>query len=135
MLSNRDEINKFYKGPLTEVSCKVWFHLAKRFQRRRFLKTLPIIIKNCPWRLCFFSDQNGKNKLSKGPPIDTSCRVWFHLAKRFQRRRFFKNQVIRIKNCPWGPCFFPDRNGKNKLYIGPLIDDCCKVWFHLVKRF
>jgi len=26
------------------------------------------------------------------------------LAKRFQRRRFFRNQPIRNKNCLWWPC-------------------------------
>ena len=30
--------------------------------------------------------------------------VSIHLAKRFQRRRFFRNQPIRNKNCLWQPC-------------------------------
>ena len=45
-LSNLDEINKLHKRPPIDASCKVWFHLAKRFQRRRFLKIQPIRIKN-----------------------------------------------------------------------------------------
>ena len=28
-------------------------------------------------------------KLYRGPYIDDSCQVWLHLAKQFQRRRFF----------------------------------------------
>ena len=134
-LSDRDEMNKLYKGPPIDASCKVWFHLAKRFQRRRFLKTQPIRIKNCLWRPCFLSDRDEMNKLYKGPPIDASCKVWFHLAKRFQRRRFLKTQPIRIKNCLWRPCFLSDRDEMNKLYKGPPIDASCKVWFHLAKRF
>ena len=31
-------------------------------------------------------------------------------ANRFQRRRFFRNQPIRNKNCLWRPCFLTDRN-------------------------
>jgi hypothetical protein len=34
----------------------------------------------------------------------------FHLAKRFQRRRFFRNHPIRNENCLWWPCLFTDRN-------------------------
>jgi hypothetical protein len=32
------------------------------------------------------------------------------LAKRFQRRRFFRNQPIRNKNCLWWPWLLTDRN-------------------------
>ena len=135
LLSDRDEMNKLYKGPPIDASCKVWFHLAKRFQRRRFLKTQPIGIKNCPWRPCLLSDRDEMNKLYKGPPIDAFCKVWFHLAKRFQRRRFLKIQPIRIKNYPWQPCLSSDRDEMNKLYKGPPIDASYKVWFHLAKRF
>jgi hypothetical protein len=35
---NRDEINKLYRGSSIDVSFQVLVHLAKRFQRRRFLK-------------------------------------------------------------------------------------------------
>jgi hypothetical protein len=28
-------------------------------------------------------------KLYRGPYIDAFCQVWLHLAKQFQRRRFF----------------------------------------------
>jgi hypothetical protein len=33
--------------------------------------------------------QNEMKKLYRGPYIDASCQVWLHLAKQFQRRRFF----------------------------------------------
>jgi hypothetical protein len=32
------------------------------------------------------------------------------LGKRFQRRRFFRNQPIRNKNGLWWPCLLTDRN-------------------------
>jgi len=44
------------------------------------------------------------NNLYRGLSIDASYQVSVHLAKRFQRRRFFSNQPIRNKNCRWWPC-------------------------------
>jgi hypothetical protein len=37
-------------------------------------------------------------KLNKEPSIGASHQVSVHLAKQFQRRRFFRNQPIRNKN-------------------------------------
>ena len=42
-----------------------------------------------------------------------SYQVSVHLAKRFQRRRFFRNQPIRNKNCLWRPCLLI-RSGQNE---------------------
>ena len=99
------------------------------------MKTQPIRIQNCPWRPYFLSDWDEMKKIYKGPPIDASCIVWFHLAKWFQRRRLLKIQSIKINNCPWQPCYFSDRDEMNKLYKGPPIDASCIVWFHLDKWF
>ena len=103
-----------------DASCQVWFHLAKLCQRRRFLKTKPIRIKNCPWRPCLFSDQDEMNKFDRWPPIDTSCQVWFHLVKWLQRRRFLKTQPIRIKNFPWRPCLLSDQDEMKKRHLKDL---------------
>jgi hypothetical protein len=35
---DRDEISNLYRGPSIDASYQVSVHLAKRFQRRRFLK-------------------------------------------------------------------------------------------------
>ena len=40
------------------------------------------------------------------------------MAKRFQRRRFFRNQPIRDKNCLWRPCLLTDRDEISNLYRG-----------------
>jgi hypothetical protein len=50
------------------------------------------------------------SNLYRGPLIDASYQVSVHLAKRFQRRRFFRNQPIRNKNCLWWPCLLTDRD-------------------------
>ena len=44
------------------------------------------------------------SNLYRGTSKDASYQVLIHLAKRFQRRRFFRNQPIRNKNCLWRPC-------------------------------
>ena len=49
----------------------------------------PIRNKNCPWRPYLSTDQDEMRKLYTGPLIDASCQISVHLAKRFQRRRFF----------------------------------------------
>ena len=38
LLTNRDEMSNLYRGPSIDASYQVSVHLAKRFQRRRFLK-------------------------------------------------------------------------------------------------
>jgi hypothetical protein len=54
-------------------------------------------------------DRDEMSNLYRGPPIDASYQVSVHLAKRFQRRRFFRNQPIIKKNCLWWPCLLMDR--------------------------
>jgi hypothetical protein len=38
LLTDQDEISNLYSGPSIDASYQVSVHLAKRFQRRRFLK-------------------------------------------------------------------------------------------------
>jgi hypothetical protein len=54
----------------------------------------------------------------KVPSIDAAYQVSVHLAERFQKRRLFRNQPIRNKNCLWRPCFLKDRDEMNNLYRG-----------------
>jgi hypothetical protein len=46
----------------------------------------PIRNKNCLWRPCLLSDQNGMSNLYRRPSIDASYQVSVHLAEGFQRR-------------------------------------------------
>ena len=75
------------------------------------------------------------SNLYSEPSIDASYQVSVHLAKRFQRRRFFRNQPIRNKNCLWWPCLLTDRDKMSNLYRGPAIDASYQVSVHLAKRF
>jgi Zn-finger protein len=51
------------------------------------------------------------SNLYRGPSIDASYQVSYHLAKRFQRKSCFWNQTIRNKNCLWQPCLLTNQNG------------------------
>ena len=62
-------------------------------------------------------------------------KVSVYLAKRFQRRRFFRNQPIRNKNCLWWPCLLTDRDELSNLYRGLSIDASYQVLVHLAKEF
>jgi hypothetical protein len=73
--------------------------------------------------------------LYRGPSRDASYQVSIHLAKRFQRRRFFRNQPIRNKNSLWWPCLLTDRDEMSNLYRGHAMDASYQVSVHLVKRF
>jgi hypothetical protein len=75
------------------------------------------------------------SNLYRGPSKDASYEVSIHLAKLFQRRRFFRNQPIRNKNCQWWPCLLMDRDEMSNLYRGYDIDASYQVLVHLAKRF
>jgi hypothetical protein len=63
------------------------------------------------------------------PSTDASYQVSVQLAMQFQRRIFFRIQLIRNKNCLWWPCLLTDRNEMNYLYRGPSIDASYLVRF------
>ena len=68
-------------------------------------------------------------KLNTEPSIhvDASYQVSVHMAKQFQRRRFFRNRPIRNKNCMWWPCLLTDRDEMSNLHRGHSIDASYKV--------
>jgi hypothetical protein len=80
-------------------------------------------------------DQNEMSNLYRGPSIDASYQVSYHLAKRFQRKSCFRNRPIRNKNCPWRPCLLTDQNRMSNSHWGPPIDAFYHVSVHLPKLF
>ena len=100
LLKDRDEIKNLYRGPSIDASYQVSVHFAEGFQSRRFFfKNQPYRNKNCLWRLCLLTERNEMSSLYSGPSKDASYQISIHLTKRFQRRKLFRNQPIRNKNC------------------------------------
>jgi hypothetical protein len=81
------------------------------------------------------TDRNEMSNLYREPSKDVSYQVSVHLVKRFQRRRFFRNQTIRNKNCLWQPCLITDRDEMSSLYRGHAIAASYQVSVHLAKWF
>ena len=124
-----------YRGPSINASYQVSYHLTKRFQRKCCFRNRPIRNKNCLWRPYLSTDKNGMNNSHREPSIDASYHASVHLAKLFQRRRFFRNQPIRNKNGLGHPCLSMDRVEMSTLYRRPPIDASYPVSVHLAKRF
>ena len=135
LLTDWDEISNLHRKPSIYASYQVSIHLAKRFQRRNFFRNRPIRNKNCLWWLCLLTDRDEFINLYRGLSIEASYRVSVHLPKQFQRRRFFRNQPIRNKNCLWWPCLLTAQDEITNLYRGPSIDASYHVLVHLAKQF
>jgi hypothetical protein len=59
LLMDQNEMSNLYRGPSIDASYQVSYHLAKRFQRKSCFRNRPIRNKNCLWRPCLLTDQNG----------------------------------------------------------------------------
>jgi hypothetical protein len=90
LLMDRDKMRILYRGPSIDAIYQIAVHLGKQFQRKRFFRNQPIRNKNGLWWPCLLTDRDEMSNLYRGPSIDVSYQVSVHLAKRFQRRRFFK---------------------------------------------
>jgi hypothetical protein len=75
------------------------------------------------------------SRLYRGPSKDASYHVSIHLARQFQRRRFFRNPPIRNKNGLWWPCLLTDRDEMSTINRKPAIDASYEVSAHMAKRF
>ena len=106
---------------------------GKTSSEEKIFRNRPIRNKNCLWQPYLLMDRDEMSNLYRGPPIDASYQVSVHLAKWF-KRRFFRNQPIRNKNCLWWPCLLTDRDEMNNLNRGPSIDASYQVSVHFAKR-
>jgi hypothetical protein len=90
LLMDQDEMSNLYRGPSIDATYQHSYHLAKWFQRNSCFRNRPIRNKNCLWRPCLLTDQNGMSNSHRGPSIDASYHVSVHLPKLFQSRRFLE---------------------------------------------
>ena len=93
-----------------DASYQVSVHMAKQFQRRIFFRNHPIRNRNCMWWPYLLIDRDEMSNFHRGHSVDASYQVSVHLAKQFQRRRFFTNRPIRNKNCMWWQCLLTDQD-------------------------
>ena len=90
LVIDQNKMSNLYRGPSIDASYQVSYHLAKQFQRKSCFRNRPIRNKNCLWRPCLLTNQNGMSNSYRGPSIDASYRVSVHLVKLFQSRRFLE---------------------------------------------
>ena len=134
LLTDRNEICNLYSEPSIDASYQDSVQLAKKFQGRRSLETdQSETIKNCLWRPCLLMNLDEMNNIYTGPSMIAFYQVSVHLVKRFQKRRFFRNQPIRNKNFLWRPCLLTDQDEMGNLYRGPTIDTSYQVSVQLPK--
>ena len=105
------------------------------FNRGRFFRNQPIRTKNGVLRPCLLTDRDKMSNRYRGPSIYASYQDLVHLAKRFQRRRFFRNQPIRNKNCMWWSCLLMDWDKMCNLQREPSIDASYQVLVQLAEGF
>jgi hypothetical protein len=128
-------VSNLYRGPSKDASYQISIHLARLFQRRRFFRNQPIRNKNCLWRPFLLTDRDEKSNVYREPSIDAFFQDSVHLTKQFQRRRFFRNQPIRNKNCLRQPCLLMDLD-EMSIFIENLPQNLpTKLRVHLAKRF
>ena len=112
LLINQDNMSNLYREPSIDASYQVSVHLAKRFQRRRFLEI------DQPETRIAYSGHVCLQVATKWaifyrePSIDASYKVSVHLAKLFQKRKFYRNWSTINKNCLSRPCLFPEEKIK-----------------------
>ena len=104
---------------------------GKAVSEEKIFRNRPIREKNCRWQPYLLMDRDEMSNIYRGPPIDASYQVAVHSAKRFQRRRFYRNQPIRNKNCLWQPCLLTDRDEMSNCNRWHSIDASYQVSVHL----
>jgi hypothetical protein len=99
-----------------------------------FFRNQPISNKNCLWWTCLLTNRDEMSNLYRGPSIAATYQVSVHLAKRFQRRRFFYESTNQQHELPV-LAMFVNGSKMSNLYRGPSIDATYYISVHLAKRF
>ena len=108
LLTDQDKMSNLYKVYRCSIP-NFGTYLAKWFKRRRFLEIDQSETRiPCGDHVCKRIRMKWATFIE--PSIDASYQVSVHLAKQFQRKFFFRNQPIRIKNGLWWPCLLTDRD-------------------------
>ena len=79
LLTDRDEMSNHYRGLPQMLPIKFRFIWPSGLKRRRLKKNRPIRNKNCLWRPCLLMDRDKISNLYRGPSIDATYQISFHL--------------------------------------------------------
>ena len=121
-------MSNLYREPSIDAPYQVSVHLAKWFQGRRFFRNHPIINKNCLWWPCLLTDWDEMSNLNRGPSIYASYQVSVHLAKQFQRRRFFQQLTNQKQKSPV-VAMFVNESGQNERSLQRIFHRCFLLSF------
>ena len=127
-------MTNLYRGPPIDNTYQVSFHLAKRFQRRRFIEIDQFRNKNCLWRPCLLIDRDVMSKLYRGYSKRCILPCFVSFGKVVSEKKIFRNRPIRNKNCLCQPCLLMDWEEMSNIYRGPTIDDSYQVSVHFAQR-
>ena len=105
LLTDQDEMNTFHRCFLPSFGL-----FGELVSEEKIFRNRPIRNKNCLWSPCLLTNRDEMSTFFRGPSIDAFYRISVHLAMRYQRRRFFRNQPIRNKNCLWWPCLLTNQD-------------------------
>ena len=92
------KMNNLYREPSIDASYQVSV-IWQAVTEDRIFRNRTIRNKNCLCQAYLLMDRDEMSNHYRGTPIEISYQVSVHLAKRFHRRRLFRNQPIRNKNC------------------------------------
>ena len=128
-------MSNHYRGTSIDASYQVSDHLAKQFQRRRFLE-----INQSETRMaggghvCYRIGIKWAILIEDFPRM-VPTKFWFIWPGGFRGEDFFRNQPIRNKNVLWQPYLLTDQDEMSNLYRGPSIDASYQVSVHLAMQF
>ena len=129
-LTFHSALRKLNTEPSIGASHQISVHFGKAVSEKKIFRNRPILTnKNCLWQPCLLMDQNEMSKFYRGPSIDATYQVSYHLAKRFQKISCFGNRPIRR------PCLLTDQNRMSSSHRRPSIDASYHVSVHLAKLF
>ena len=86
LLTDRDEISNLYRGPFIKCFLPCFISFGQAVTEEKIFRNWPFRNKNWLWWPCLLTNRDDMSNFYRGPFIDTSYHVSFHLAKRLQRR-------------------------------------------------
>jgi hypothetical protein len=105
----------------TAKSC-FWLVFGQVGSEEKIFLNRPIRNRNFLWLPCLLMDRDKTCNPYRGPSIDASFQVSYHLAKQFQRKSCFRNRPIRNKNCLRRSYLLTDQNGMSNSHRRSSID-------------